>query len=170
MVKIAGDTIDEFVDNGHAKFGGKGMGETAAHPIYDFGNFKGGKLMKVVFTCPVDIEFAEPGSGKPDDANKKAIKQMADMAEEHEKKHKAGYEKAFKDFGAKKVADDLMEQSFGSKKEAVDALDKALAKLKKALLDACLDLHKKEGILDFKHNDDGSIDVTMKPAGAAGCK
>jgi hypothetical protein len=36
-------------------------------------------------------------------------------------------------------------------------------------MDACLELHKKEGAIDVRVNPDGSIDGVMKAAGARGC-
>jgi len=172
MTKIAGDTIDDFLDNAHKTFGGNGLGDTDYKPpTFKAGGFKDGKLSKLAFDpLQITVEYAEPGSGKPDDINKAAIRQACDMAKDHEEAHKAGYEAAFRKWGPDKVAKDLMGKTYKDQKEALKAVQDALADLKQALTDACLDLHKKEGLIVAKKNSDGSIDVTMRPAGAAGCR
>ena len=127
-------------------------------------------MAKLSFTCTVTLDYAEVGGGKPDQANKDAIAKVAEMAKDHEEKHKAGYEAAFKKWNADKVAKDLMAKTYKDQKEAQKAVKDAVADLDKVLLDACLELHKKEGVIEFTHQANGSIDVTMKAAGAAGCK
>ncbi len=170
MTKFSGDTVEDFMDAANAKYGGGDLGETTVKPSFKYGGFKDGKLLKVEFSCPVDVDFAEPGSGKPDDENKTSIAEIAAIAKAHELKHKAGYEKAFKDWDAKKVAKDLMDKTYKSKADAEKALKEALADLSKELLNACLDLHKKEGIVDVTKLADGSHKIVQKPAGAAGCQ
>lgn len=169
MTKFNADTVFEFMDKANKKYGGDDLGSTEATPSFKYGSFKDGKLGKLEFSCDIDLDFAEFGSGKPDDNNKKAIADVCDIAEEHEKKHKAGYEKAFKDFDPKGTAKDLMEKTFKSKSEADKAVADAFKDLKKALKDACLDLHKKEGIVSVAEQKDGSFKITTKPAGASGC-
>jgi hypothetical protein len=109
------------------------------------------------------------GSGKPDPANKKAIAGVAAIAKAHELKHQQGYEKAFKDWKPTKVAKDLMDRTFDSKSDAEDAMKAALEDLQAELLPACLELHKKEGIVTTIPQNDASIKVKTSPAGAAGC-
>jgi hypothetical protein len=172
MTKIAGDNIDDFLDNAHKKFGGNGLGDTDYKPpTFKAGSFKDGKLSKLSFDpLQITIDYAEPGGGKPDDVNKAAIKKAADFAEQHETSHKAGYEAAFKKWDPDKVAKDLMGQTFKDQKSALKAIQDKLTELKKALTDACLDLHKKEGLIVAKKNTNGSIDVTMRAAGPGGCR
>lgn len=169
MTKFAADNVDDFMDKANAKYGGGDLGDTDAKTGSKYGGFKDGKIQKLVFTCDVSVDYAEPGSGKPDAANKKAIDDIADIAKAHELKHKAGYEKAFKDWNQAAVAKKLMDQTFKSKGDADKAIKAALDDLGDKLKDACLDLHKKEGIVDLTHQADGSIKIVTKPAGAAGC-
>lgn len=170
MTKFAADTVEDFMDAANTKFGGDDLGSTDVKQSFKYGGFKDGKLLKVEFLCPIDVDYAEVGSGKPDDENKKAIADVAAIAKSHELKHKAGYEKAFKDWDAKKVAKGLMDKTFKSKSEAEKALKDALDDLSKELLKACLDLHKKEGIVEVTKRADGTHKIVQKPAGATGCQ
>jgi hypothetical protein len=170
MTKFPAKDVDDFMDNANKKYGGGDLGDTDANTSFKYGAFKDGKIQKLVFTCDVTVDYAEVGSGSPDAANKKAIDDVADIAKAHELKHKAGYEKAFKDWNQAAVAKKLMDQSFKSKGDAEKAMKAALADLDDALNKACLELHKKEGIVDVTHEADGSIKIVTKPAGAAGCK
>ncbi|HVY16396.1 MAG TPA: hypothetical protein VHB27_14315 [Rhodopila sp.] len=169
MTKISADTVEDFMDKANAKFGGSNLGETDAKPSFKYGSFKDGKVLKLEISCPIDLDYAEMGSGKPDDEGKKAIAAVADIAKAHELSHKAGYEKAFKDFDAKKTAKDIMDKTFKNKGEADKAIHQAFSELKKALLDACLALHKKEGIVEVTKQANGSYKIVQKPAGATGC-
>ena|SRR5271165_5100085 len=99
------------MDAAKRKFSGDELGETEAKPHIGY-IFKDGKLSKVTITCPIAIDYAEVGGGNPDKANKDAIAQVAALAEQHEEKHKACYEAAFKKWNADKVAKDLMAKTF----------------------------------------------------------
>jgi Zn-finger domain-containing protein len=112
------------------------------------------------------LDFAEVGGGKPNAANKDAIAKAAQLAEDHEEKHKAGYESAFKTFDPDKTAKELMAKTFKDEKEAKKELEAKFKALKDALMQACLDLHKSEGIIEVTTN----INIQMKPAGASGCR
>jgi hypothetical protein len=169
MTKFRANDVDDFMDNAGKKYGDGDLGDTDAKTASKYGGFKDGKLQKLVFTCDVTVDYAEPGSGKADAANKDAIDNVADIAKAHELKHKAGYEKAFKDWDQKTVAKKLMDQTFKSKGEADKAVKDALDDLNGALKKACLELHKKEGIVEVSHQADGSIKIVTKAAGAAGC-
>ena len=164
MTKFNADTVDQFMDAAKKKFGGNNLGETDAHPAYNYA-FKGGKLTKLVFTCPVTLDFAEVGGGKPDSANKDAIAKIAKLAEDHENKHKAGYEAAFKKFDPNTTAKELMAKSFKDDKEAKKTIEAKFKELKDALLQACLDLHKREGLILVTP----SLDIQVKAAGSSGC-
>ena len=137
MTKFPANDVDSFMDKANAKYGGGDLGDTDAKTAYKLGGFKDGKIQKLVFTCDVSVDYAEPGSGKPDAANKKAIDDVADIAKAHELKHKAGYEKAFKDWDQKSVVKKLMDQDFKSKGEAEKAIKDALDDLDDKLKDAC---------------------------------
>ena len=165
MTKLNADTVDAFIEAANKKFGGSDVGETKAHPAFSY-SFKGGKLTKVNFTCPITLDFAEVGGGKPNAANKDAIAKVAQLAEDHEEKHKAGYESAFKTFDPDKTAKELMAKTFKDEKEAKKELEAKFKALKDALMQACLDLHKSEGIIEVTTN----INIQMKPAGASGCR
>jgi hypothetical protein len=170
MTKISADSLEDFINNAQRRYGAGELGETKADPAYKYGGFKDGKVIKLEFTCPVTTDYAEPGSGKPDPDNRKAIADMADLVEAHEKEHKAGYEKAFKDWDPKGTAADLMKQTFKTRGDAEKAMKKALDDLKDTLHDACLALHKKGGTFDVKYENDGSITITERPAGPSGCR
>ncbi|HKM64435.1 MAG TPA: hypothetical protein VJY39_18280 [Acidisphaera sp.] len=170
MTKFNGDTADEFLEAAHKKYGGTGAGETTYTPPKVKTVFKDGKLSKVDFDPPkIDMDYAEAGVGKPDDNNKAAIKKIADMAEEHEKNHKASYEATFKTW-SQKAEKDLTSKSYKDAKEAQKAIQDALDDFKKQMYDACVELHKKEGKIVAKTNKDGTVDVSMAPSGPAGCK
>ena len=169
MSKISGDSAKEFTDNANKKFGDGDLGTTDYETAYKLGGFKDGKILKLEFTCTITMDYAEVGSGKPDANNKKAIAKIADIAEAHEKRHKAGYEKAFKEFDAKKTAAALMEETYKSRADAEKAIKDAFNDLEKALNDACLNLHKKEGLIDVVAQADGSFKIIERAAGAQGC-
>lgn len=170
MAKLAADSVDDFIAKAGKKWGKGRAGETKPKPVWTYGSFKDGQVSKLVFSFSSTIEFAEDGGGKADAENKKAIKLVAKLAKEHEENHQEYYDKAYKDWKPKTQADDLMEMNFDSKAEAVKAMTAKFAELEKALLDACLSLHKKEGIIYAELDTDGSYAVYTKPAGPNGCK
>ena len=169
MAKFNADTVDDFMAAAKKKFGGDELGTTEAKPHIGF-IFKDGKVTKVAITCPISMDYTEVGGGNPDKANKDAIAQVAALAKQHEEKHKAGYEAAFNKWNAEKVKKDLMAKTFKDKKEADKAAKEQMDDLDGKLMDACLDLHKQEGLLVVTHQKDGSIAVSMKAAGAGGCR
>jgi hypothetical protein len=169
MTKFNAITVDQFMHAANKKFGGNDLGMTDAKPSFSY-SFKDGRITKVSFTCPITLDYAEIGGGKPDKANKDAIAQVAAFAQQHEKSHKAGFEKAFKKWNVDKVAKDLMAKTYKDKKAAEKAGKERLDDLQSKLMDACLDLHKTEGLITVTHQKDGSIDVSTKAAGASGCK
>ncbi|HEY6434068.1 MAG TPA: hypothetical protein VIZ17_18990 [Acetobacteraceae bacterium] len=170
MTKFNADTVQQFMAAANKKFHGQNLGMTVAHPAasYTF-NKKTNKLIKLVFTCSITEDFAQVGGGKPDKANKDAIKEVADRAEAHEDKHKAGYNVAFKKFDADGTAKDLMAKTYKNEKEAKDAIHAKREELTASLKTACLALHQSEGLLVVTPQKDGSFDITMKAAGATGC-
>jgi hypothetical protein len=170
MTKFNADTVQEFMAAARKKFGGQDLGLTHAHPAaaWSFNN-KTNKLVNVAFTCPVTEDFAQVGGGKPDKANKDAIKEVADRAKAHEDKHKADYLAAFKKFDADSTAKDLMSQSFKDVNAAKKAVHAKRDELATSLKNACLALHQTEGVLTVTQKKDGSFDVSMKAAGANGC-
>lgn len=165
MTKFNADTVDAFMEAANKKFGGDSLGETKHHAALSPWSFKDGKVTKVVFTCPITLDFAEAGGGKPNSTQKAAIAKVAQLAQDHEKKHKAGYEAAFKAFDPDKTAKELMAKTFKDVKEAKKELDAKFKELTDALMKACLDLHKTEGLIEVTTN----IDIQVKPAGASGC-
>lgn len=169
MAKVAGDTVLDFIDNAHKKFGGDDFGATKAEISVSKMQFKDGKVTGLKFTLDVDVDYAEPGGGKPDDANKAAIKELAELVKQHELDHETGYKKAFTDWKADKVAKDIMSKTYKSSKEALQAVEDARTELRGKLKKACLALHAKGGRYDTKVQKDGSITVTEKPAGTSGC-
>jgi hypothetical protein len=112
MTKFNADTGDAFIEAANKKFGGDSLGETKHHAALSPWSFKDGKVTKVVFTCPITLDFAEVGGGKPNSTQKSAIAKVAQLAQDHEKKHKAGYEAAFKAFDPDKTAKELMAKTF----------------------------------------------------------
>ena len=170
MTTFNADSVADFMAKANQKYGGQDLGDTEAKPSFKYGGFKDGKIAKLEFSCPIEMDYAEFGSGKPDENNKKAIKKVAGIAAAHEKRHKEGYEKAFKDFDPKETASDLMGKTFKTKSDADKAIKDSFKTLQKALLDACLDLHKKEGVVDVDQQADGTFKITEKAAGATGCR
>jgi hypothetical protein len=175
-IKLDADTVQEFMNAAHQKFGGNLLGKTNVNPKdnWRFDKSKG-MLIDVSFACPVvSSDFAAFGKGsspgKPDKNNSDAITEVARLAQDHEKKHKDGYEAVCKNWKPDEEANALMQVKFKDGNEAHTAvLDKRkdlVDKLKKA----CLDLHKQEGLLEVKPQSDGSFVVSMKPAGATGCE
>jgi hypothetical protein len=171
MTKFKADTIDDFLKAAHKRFGGDSAGATDVDQTKLWkGRFNKGKLTNLSFTLQITMDYAEVGGGKPDKANKDAIAKVAQLAKQHEEKHKAGYEAAFKEWGPEQVKKDLESKTYKNEKEMNKAVNDALDDLDRALLKACLDLHKKEGVIVVAHKQDGSIDVSMEPAGASGCE
>ena len=170
MTKFSANTVQEFMAAANKKFGGKNLGQTHAKPAASRTfNKKTKKLTAVAFTCPVTEDFAEVGGGKPDKANKDAIKDVAARAKAHEDKHKAGFDAAFKAFKPEDVAKELMAKTFKDEKEAIDAVHTKREELSASLKAACLALHQSEGILVVTPQSNGSFNITMKAAGASGC-
>jgi predicted nucleotide-binding protein (sugar kinase/HSP70/actin superfamily) len=168
MTKFNADTVDAFMKAAYAKFGGNKLGETEHKAAVKYA-FRGGKLTNVTFTCPITAVYAEVGSGKPDAPNKDAIAKVAKLAQDHENKHKSGYDAAFKTFDATKSAKDLMAKTYKDENEAKKALAAKFKELTDALMAACLKLHQSEGLIIVTKNGD-KFDVTTKPAGSSGCK
>ena len=171
MAKLAADSVDDFIAKAAKKWGKGRAGETHPKPAWTYGGFtKEGQVLKLVFSFDSTIEYAEDGGGKADAENKKAIKLVAKLAKEHEENHQTYYEKAFKAWKPQDQADGIMEQVFDSKSAAVKAMEAKFAELQKELLAACLELHRKEGIIYVELEKDGSYSVYTKPAGPTGCK
>ena len=172
MTKFNADTVDDFLKAAAKKFGGDSAGATDVDQTKLWkGRFNKGKLTNLSFTLRITMDYAEVGGGKPDKANKNAIAQVAQLAKLHEEKHKAAYEAAFEKWGPEQVKKDLESRTYKNEKEMNKAVNDALDDLDRALLSACLDLHKKEGVIIVAHNNrDVSIEVSMKPAGASGCE
>ena len=175
-IKLDADTVEEFVNAAHQRFGGKLLGITKVTPkdSWKFDKAKG-MLIEVSFACPVvSTDFAAFGNGKtagkPDKNNADAIAKIAQLAENHEGKHKDGYQAVCKDWKPDDVAKALMLLKFKDVTEAHAAVLEKKKDLTDKLKNACLDLHKQEGLLEAKARSDGSFDVSMKPAGAIGCE
>jgi hypothetical protein len=170
MTKFNANTVQEFMAAARKKFGGQDLGLTHAHPeaAWSFNN-KTNKLFKVAFTCPITEDFAQVGGGKPDKANKDAIKEVADRAKAHEDQHKADYLAAFNKFDADTTAKNLMAQTYKDVNEAKKAVHAKREELATSLKNACLALHKTEGVLTVTQKKDGTFDVAMQAAGANGC-
>jgi hypothetical protein len=172
MTKFKADTVDDFLKAAHKKFGGDSAGKTDFDKTTKLwkGRVNNGKLT-LSWTFPqITMDYAEVGGGKPDKANKDAIAEVAQLAKQHEEKHKAGYEAAIKDWDPEQVKEDLESKTYKNEKEVNKAVNDALDDLFRKLLKACLDLHKKEGVIVVAHERDGSIDISMDPAGASGCE
>src|SRR4051812_24989969 len=171
MTKFNADTVQEFMAAANKKFGGKNLGQTHANPTASRTfNKKTKKLTAVAFTCPITEDFAEVGGGKPDKANKDAIKEVAARAKAHEDKHKAGYQACFRKFKPDDVAKDLMAKTYKDENDAKKAVHAKIEELVASLKAACLALHQSEGILIIAPQKDGSFKITMKAAGASGCE
>jgi hypothetical protein len=169
VTKFDADTAQQFMAAAKKKFGGQNLGLTTAHPLASFKfNKKTNKLVSLVFTCAITEDFAEVGGGKPDKANKDAIKDIAARAKAHEDKHKAGDNAAFKKFDADGTAKDLMAKTYKNEKEAKDAIHAKREELVTSLKAACIALHQSEGNLVVTPQN-GGFNITMKAAGAIGC-
>ncbi len=169
MTKIPANDIHEFIKNANKYFKDDGAGVTTPKHSYKYASFsKQGQLVKLQVSFWVDTDFAEPGPGHPDAINKMAIEVASGAAKKHEQNHKAGYDAAFNEWNDK-VPAALMKQTFKNKNEAEKAVDDQIKVLDGKLKQACLELHKKEGLLEVRENKDGSIDIIPKPAGASGC-
>jgi hypothetical protein len=171
MTNFKADTLSDFIEAAAKKYGAGSLGKTEPVTTREPFLFKGGKLTKISFTFKATVDSAAFGGGKhkgkPDKANRDAITQVVHLALEHERKHKAGYEAAFKQWNAQAVKD-LKAGTFKDKKEAEDAIDAKMLELNAKLRDACLDLHSTEGLIQVTRKG-GSIDVTMTAAGKIGC-
>ena len=170
MSNFKADTVSDFIEAAAQKYGAGSLGNTAPVITREH-HFKGGKLTQVSFTFKATVDFAAFAGGlhkgKPDKINRDAIRKAVHLSLEHERKHKAGYEAAFKQWNAQAVKD-LKAGTYKDKKEAENAIEKKMHELNDKLRDACLDLLSKEGLIQVTHNR-GSIDVTMTAAGKIGC-
>ena len=62
-----------------------------------------------------------------------------------------------------------MARTFTGTQDAGAALEVEIQRLKTLVSDACLKLHSTEGVYTPRHNPDGTITITVTPAGASGC-
>ena len=135
MTKFKADTVDDFLKAAHKKFGGDSAGATDVDQTKLWkGRFNKGKLTNLSFTLPITMDYAEVGGGKPDKANKDAIAKVAQLARQHEAKHKASYEAAFKEWDPEQVTKDLESKTYKNEKEMNKAVNDALDDLDRAAL------------------------------------
>lgn len=172
MTKFKADKVDDFLKAAHKKFHGNSVGDTNFPKTKQLwkGKLNNGRLT-LSWTFPqITMDYAEVGGGKPDKANKDAIAEVARLAKQHEEKHKAGYEAAIKDWDPDKVKKDLESKTYKNDREVQKAVNDAVDDLYSKMMKACLDLHKKEGVIVVAHGANGTIDVSMEAAGASGCE
>jgi hypothetical protein len=180
MSNFKADTVSDFIEAAAQKYGAGSLGNTAPVITREH-HFKDGKLTTVSFTFKATVDSAAFAGGlhkgKPDKINRDAITKVVHLSLEHERKHKAGYEAAFKQWNAQAVVKDLKARTYENKEEAEAAIVEKMQELKDKLRAACLDLHSKEGLIQVTHHHaaahpdgpDRSIDVTMAAAGESGC-
>jgi hypothetical protein len=167
MTVFNADTINEFETAAFEKYGVGSLGKTDSATSYTY-HFKDGKLTSVSYTFKATSDWAVFGGGKANKANKDAIEKCVRLSQEHEQKHKEGYERTFTQWKAQ-AEKDLKAGTYKDAKEAENAIEEKIHDLNNKLRDACLDLHSKEGLIVVTYKNGSPIDVSMTVAGKMGC-
>ena len=156
LINIKADSADEFVEKA-AKAVGDGDGEMGLTTFKITPKFKleDDKITKITFEVEVTVTRAHWSGGKPDDKNKKAIKDAEELNRKHEEKHrKLAQDICAKEFA--KAVKDLKGKSADDVQDAVEAITKKVN-------DAFDDLDGKEGTTQV--NTDAKGNITVKQAG-----
>jgi hypothetical protein len=173
-VMIKAKSYKEFRDGAVKHFGDEALGWTKAGEVSaTVVDFKDGKLKTVSFSMkPPTMEWAEAdfGNGPIHDYDLDAIRKCIVLEKAHEKKHKEAIDRTFK-MWRPKAEKALRDGTYPDKAAALKAIEAKMAELDVALNDACLELHKEEGLIEVTfpaHSKTANVVMKRAPVDSAG--